>query len=101
MTLLPRFGLVFLFGCVAALPAFCAEKKQPEPKPRDVLTAAADRPDAIYRKGDTVTFICRATHDEQPVESGEVEWTITKDGVPPTKKGRVKLERGEAKVTAS
>jgi cephalosporin-C deacetylase-like acetyl esterase len=101
MTRLPRFAVLFSLVCLAALPAFCAEKKQPEPKPRDVFKAATDHPDAIYRKGDTVTFILRATHDDQPIESGEVEWTITKDGVPPTKKGRAKLDHGEAKITAS
>jgi cephalosporin-C deacetylase len=92
--------LPFFLGCLAAVPAFCAEKAA-EAKPRDVLTAAADRADALYRRGETVTFLVRVTRDDQPLETGEVEWTITKDGVAPTKSGHARLERGEAKVTAS
>src|SRR6185503_18875278 len=76
-------------------------EKAAETKPRDVLTAAADRADALYRRGETVTFLLRVTHDEQPVEAGEVEWTVTKDGAAPTRSGRARLEHGEAKVTAS
>jgi cephalosporin-C deacetylase len=87
--------------CVALTPAFAAEKKKEEAKPRDVLSAAADRADALYRRGETVTFLIELKHDDKPVDSGEVEWTLTKDGVAPTRNGKAKLEGGKARVTGT
>jgi cephalosporin-C deacetylase-like acetyl esterase len=80
--------------------AWAAEKPAEAPA-RDTLTAAADRAGAIYRRGETVTFILHATHDGQPVASGEVEWTVSKDGVAPMESGHARLEGGEARVTAA
>jgi hypothetical protein len=63
------------------------------------LSVTADRPDAIYQQGETVTFTLKLQLDQQPVEGAEVRWTITKDGVPPTTSGTVKLAGGRATVT--
>ncbi len=63
------------------------------------LSVTADRPDAIYRQGETVMFTLKLQLDQQPVEGAEVRWTITKDGVPPTTSGTVKLAGGRATVT--
>lgn len=65
----------------------------------DVLTAAADRANALYRKGETVTFTVRLLHEGKPAETGEVEWTLSKDGVPPTQSGRATLSAGTATIT--
>ncbi len=64
-----------------------------------VLTVGADRPDAMYRQGETVTFTIKLLRDQQPADDAEVQWSISKDGVPPLTSGRVKLAGGAANVT--
>ncbi|MBU4460405.1 MAG: acetylxylan esterase [Verrucomicrobia bacterium] len=67
-----------------------------------VFRVAADRPGAVYKPGETVTFVITLSLDEQPApEAVEVAWTLTKDGVPPTTNGRVRLVNGRATVTGS
>jgi cephalosporin-C deacetylase len=63
------------------------------------LSVTADRPDAIYQRGDPVTFTIKLQLDQQPLDGAEVSWMITKDGVPPTTSGKVKLAGGSATVT--
>jgi len=63
------------------------------------LSVTADRPDAIYKQGETVTFTIKLLLDKQPVDGADVNWTITKDGVPPTTSGTVKLSGGNATIT--
>ncbi len=92
--------LLWMWLGLAAAGLFAAETKKAAP-PRDVLTAATERADALYRRGETVTFLVKLVRDGQPVESGEIEWVLSKDGVAPTRNGRAKLERGVAKVTGS
>jgi len=58
-----------------------------------------DRAEAIYKRGETVTFNVQLSLDKQPVDGAEVAWTLTKDGVPPTTSGKVKLVAGRASVT--
>lgn len=53
----------------------------------------------MYRQGETVTFTFKLVHEKQPVGDAEVQWTITKDGVPPTRSGKVKLSNGTATAT--
>src|SRR6187401_3564017 len=65
------------------------------------LLAAADRADAIYNRGDVVTFNVRLEDGGKPIEAGEVEWTLSKDGVAPTRTGRARVQRGQATVTGS
>jgi cephalosporin-C deacetylase len=64
-----------------------------------VLKVTPDRPDALYRRGETVTFAVRLELDQQPVDGAEVTWTVSKDGMPPLINGKVKLTGGVAKVT--
>jgi len=64
-----------------------------------VLKVTPDRADALYRVGEAVTFKLELTLDKQPVADAEVQWTITKDGVPPATSGKVKLAGGVATVT--
>lgn len=63
------------------------------------LSVTADRPDALYRQGEVVTFTIKLQLDAQPVDGAEVSWMITKDGVPPTTRGTVKLAGGGATVS--
>ncbi|MDR1281098.1 MAG: acetylxylan esterase [Opitutaceae bacterium] len=66
-----------------------------------VLGIEADRPDAIYRQGETVTFRITLRHRQNPAAAGEVEWLISRDGVPPVKKGTVAIRDGRATVTGT
>ncbi|MBM3858500.1 MAG: acetylxylan esterase [Verrucomicrobia bacterium] len=63
------------------------------------LSVTADRPSAIYKQGEPVTFTIKLLLDKQPVNDAEVGWIISKDGVPPTTSGKVKLDGGRATVT--
>ncbi|MBI5395038.1 MAG: acetylxylan esterase [Verrucomicrobia bacterium] len=63
------------------------------------LSVTADRPGAIYKQGETVTFTIKLLLDKQPVDGAQVSWIISKDGVPPTTNGKVKLAGGSATVT--
>ena len=62
------------------------------------LSVTADRPDAIYKQGETVTFTIKLLLDNQPVDGAEVNWIISKDGVPPTTNGKAKLAGGSVIV---
>lgn len=61
------------------------------------LAVVADRPDATYKQGETVTFRITLT-DSAP--DAIIPWTITKDGVEPTTNGRAQLANGAASITA-
>ena len=69
-------------------------------KPTPALRVAADRPHAIYQQGETVTFEIKASPEAKLAPDAEIAWTITKDGVPPTQSGRIKLTDGVGRVTA-
>lgn len=66
-----------------------------------VLSVAADRPDAIYRQGDTITFQVELQHNQQPAADQPVEWTISKDGVAPIRTGTLTLKDGRGELTGS
>ena len=63
------------------------------------LSVSTDRADAIYRQGETVNFSINLRREGMPVDDAEVQWTITKDGVPPVTSGRAKLSHGTATIT--
>jgi cephalosporin-C deacetylase-like acetyl esterase len=89
------------FFCVAALlmSVTCATAQDAKPSTNYVLKVTTDRADALYKQGETVTFQVELALDKQPVADAEVLWTITKDGVPPTTSGKVKLANGAATIT--
>ncbi|HOX58796.1 MAG TPA: acetylxylan esterase [Verrucomicrobiota bacterium] len=63
------------------------------------LTVSTQRPDAIYRKGEEVVFNIRLAHQEQLVPEAEVQWTLSKDGVPPITTGTLKLSDGRGVIS--
>lgn len=65
------------------------------------LTVTTDRDDALYRRGEAVTFSVRLERGGRPIDGGSVEWTISKDGVPPIHSGRLELNHGEGRVNGS
>lgn len=64
------------------------------------LTVAADRKEAVYRQGDTITFRIQLAHKGQPLDGVEVQWMTSKDGVVPKQEGKTKLVAGAAAVQA-
>jgi cephalosporin-C deacetylase-like acetyl esterase len=62
------------------------------------LTVSTERAGAIYRKGEEVAFKIRLFLDQQPLDNAEVQWTVSKDGVPPTKTGTLKLADGSGTI---
>ncbi len=82
-------------------PLRAAENAAADVKPREVLTAAVDHADALYHRGETVTFTVKLEVDGKPAESGEVEWALTQDGVDPKRAGKTKLEGGKAVITGT
>ncbi len=62
------------------------------------LTVSTERAGAIYRKGEEVAFKIRLFLDQQPLDNAEVQWTISKDGVPPASTGILKLADGSGTI---
>ncbi|MES2692220.1 MAG: acetylxylan esterase [Verrucomicrobiota bacterium] len=98
-----KLPLIFSIVCALAFSVLVrGAEKAAEPKPTHALTATADRKDALYKRGEAVTFIVKLTEQETgKAADGEIEWTTTKDGMPPTKSGKATLQNGEAKITGS
>jgi cephalosporin-C deacetylase len=64
-----------------------------------VLTITVDREAAVYKQGEPVAFTIRWLDGQQPAEDAKVQWTISKDGVPPMTNGTIRLSGGSATVT--
>ena len=86
---------IWFWAVLGAAVAGAAEKAAPA---RHVLRATTERESAVYRKGETVTFELKLDENGRPAD-GEVEWTLSKDGVAPTRSGRVAVKNGRATVT--
>lgn len=93
-------GLVAVCLMVLA-PLRAAEPAPAAAKPAEVLTASVDHPDALYRRGETVTFTIQLDVEGKPAGGGEVEWTLTQDGIDLKRSGKAKLENGRATVTGT
>jgi len=66
----------------------------------DLLTIRTDQPEAIYRKGETVTFNLRVHDPQHPLASGSVDWVLSKDGVVPAiAQGTVAVKDGKASIS--
>lgn len=65
------------------------------------LSVAVDRPDAIYKVGEPVEYTISLSKDGNPVDTAEVSWTLSKDGVPPNENGSAKLVGGKAKASGT
>lgn len=96
-----RFHFVRHAWVLAALlvPAFLVSAQDAKSSTNYVLTVTPDHAEALYQSGETVTFMLRLTLDKQPVQDAEVQWALTKDGMPPVTSGKAKLVNGAATVT--
>lgn len=84
-----------LLSClILSVSAFAQTPAQPLP-----LAVSVDHADALYAKGETVTFTIKTTPDSKVAPDAEIAWTISKDGVPPITSGKVKLASGSATIT--
>ena len=70
-------------------------------KSAQVLTVVADRADALYRRGEMVTFTVKLDVDGKAATDGEVLWTLTNDGVEPKRSGKATLAGGRASITGT
>ena len=66
-----------------------------------VIDVEPDRPDAIYHKGETVTFNIDVQDNKQPAANTSVDWVISKDGVAPFQKGTLVIQDGKGSVTGT
>ncbi|MDO8544644.1 MAG: alpha/beta fold hydrolase [Opitutaceae bacterium] len=96
-----RNTLLFLAAALFCVPASKPFATETAAAPRHALAVAADRPDALYRRGETITFIVTLTEAGQPADRGEIEWTLTKDGFGAPRTGRAQIEHGIAKVSGT
>src|SRR5688500_16387802 len=88
----PRALIFLVLLGLFALPAHAAA---PFAAGGYTLKVATDRADALYRRGDTVTFNVTLVRDAtgEHVIGPEIKWSITKDGKPLNRAGTAKLER--------
>lgn len=66
-----------------------------------VLSVETDREDAIYGRGETVTFKIELQHNQQLAHDQNIEWTISKDGAATLGAGTITLKEGRGEVTSS
>lgn len=86
---------------VAAPAATTAPAVAPAPKPAKLLTVTSTKPDALYKVGEEVTFKVSLAADSPVAPDAEITWNISKDGVPPIKEGKARLNQGSVTLTSS
>jgi hypothetical protein len=69
--------------------------------PAYTVSVVTDRTDALYHVGETATFVIRVLHHGQPLGEADVQWRISKNGETTIEQGSIRLENGEARVSAS
>lgn len=89
-----------LFSLTLSL-GFSAQPKTAPKAPPVTIEVAADRKDALYQRGETVTFLIQLQPGSPISPTAEIEWTLAKDGVEPKRSGRVTLKDGRGSVTGS
>lgn len=86
-----------LLSCLClALPLAAQVKPAPEPALR--LKASVERPDALYRRGETVVFLIEASQGGRPAEAVTVTCVLSKDGVAPQPPVQVRLSGGKGRL---
>lgn len=65
------------------------------------LKVMTDKPDAVYRIGESVTFSIEVVSDNKPVESGSVTCVVSKDGIEPQSPKALPLAGGKATLVGS
>ena len=94
-TCLSLLLFLWLGACVSAVAAQRGASATAPP-----FTVRADRPSAIYKQGEVVSFMVQLTTNSPVAKDAELAWKISKDGVAPMHTGTLKLAQGTGKVTA-
>jgi len=92
-----RLGV--LAACVITVVSSALSAQAEQGSTNYLLSVSTERADAIYHKGEKVTFKIRLLLDQQPLNDAEVQWTMSKDGVPPTRTGKLTLAEGGVTVS--
>lgn len=96
-----RLPLIFSLTGWLTLAISATNAAEVAKKATPVVTVAADRADALYQRGETVTFRINVVQEGKPVEQGEIAWILSKDGVEPRRTGRAPLTNGAATITGT
>ena len=88
------------YACLALLLLVgVAQAKQLKPTAY-TLHVTTDRAEAIYHRGEQVTFTIMLTHSNQPMAGAKVKWKISRDGKEPAlQEGTLTTKAGHATVT--
>ena len=93
-----RLGV--LAACVINLVASAPRARAEQASTNYLLTVSTERTNALYHRGEAVAFKISLLLDQQPINDTEVQWTISKDGMPPTTTGELKLTNGVGTVSS-
>lgn len=96
---LAAFSLQPLLAQTPATPVAAPIGTPTAPATTWAIAVRAQRPDAIYHRGELVNFDVKVTDSGVAVADGLVDWSVVKDGLPTDQKGRVKLVDGAAVVS--
>jgi len=69
-------------------------------KPAYTVLVTTERPDAIYRVGEQISFVATVERAGETVTEGELRFTIAEDGMEPVTKGRIPLSSGSVQMPA-
>ena len=93
--MLRRNRLIVLAVCAVLSMAMAAAPAGPQ------LSIHTDRADAVYAKGDTVTFTIEMTNDGQPVATAELSCDLSTDNFNNSEKKTVTITDGKGQLQAS
>lgn len=66
-----------------------------------VIKAVTDRPQALYQTGETARFDLTVTQDGRPLAQGQIQCSLSKDGVEPKREETVQIMDGKATLTGT
>jgi len=70
-------------------------------EPAYQLAVATDRPEALYSVGQKAKFLVTLRKDGQAAADAEVAWVLDKDGMPPVRQGKLRLENGTGAIAGT
>lgn len=88
-----------LLSCLClAVPLFAQVKPSPPPAPALRLKASVERPEALYRRGETAVFLLEASQGGKPAEDVTVTCVLSKDGIDAQTPVQVRLSGGKGRL---
>jgi cephalosporin-C deacetylase-like acetyl esterase len=101
MTALKRALCLFIFPLAFVASVDAASSWDGKKAVDYILSVETDRPAAIYKQGETVTYKIELLHQQKPAADQTIDYIVSKDGVAPLQKGTVTLKNGVATVTGT